>query len=45
MCIRDSLYGDLFCEENMGELPEGKTYDDYLNPDSVQVLPLSLIHI
>ena len=33
------LYGDLFGEENMGELPEGKTYDDYLNPESVQVLP------
>lgn len=33
------LYGNLFTEENMGELPEGKTYDDYLDPASVQVLP------
>ena len=33
------LYGNLFTEENMGELPEGKTYDDYLDPDSVKVLP------
>lgn len=33
------LYNELFTEENMGELPEGKTYDDYLNPASVQVLP------
>lgn len=33
------LYDNLFTEENMGELPEDKTYDDYLNPASVQVLP------
>ncbi len=33
------LYDNLFTEQNMGELPEDKTYDDYLNPDSVKVLP------
>ena len=33
------LYDNFFTEENLGELPEGKTYDDYLNPDSVKILP------
>ena len=28
------LYDRLFTEENMNELPEGKTYIDYLNPES-----------
>lgn len=32
------LYDNFFTEENLGELPEGKTYDDYLNPDSVKIL-------
>ncbi len=32
------LYENFFTEENLGELPEGKTYDDYLNPESVKVL-------
>lgn len=31
------LYENFFTEENLGELPEGKTYDDYLNPNSMQV--------
>ena len=33
------LYDNFFTEENLGELPESKTYDDYLNPDSVKILP------
>lgn len=28
------LYDRLFTEENMNDLPEGKTYVDYLNPES-----------
>ncbi|MBQ9079871.1 MAG: glutamine--tRNA ligase/YqeY domain fusion protein [Clostridia bacterium] len=28
------LYDRLFTEENMNDLPEGKSYIDYLNPDS-----------
>ena len=28
------LYDRLFTEENMNELPEGKTYTDFLNPES-----------
>ena len=28
------LYDKLFTEENMNDLPEGKAYIDYLNPDS-----------
>jgi glutaminyl-tRNA synthetase len=28
------LYDQLFTEDNMNDLPEGKTYMDYLNPDS-----------
>ena len=28
------VYDRLFTEENMNDLPEGKTYIDYLNPDS-----------
>ena len=28
------LYDRLFTEENMNDLPEGKTYVDFLNPDS-----------
>ena len=28
------LYDRLFTEENMNDLPEGKTYIDYLNPES-----------
>ncbi len=29
------LYDKLFTVENTGDIPEDKTYDDYLNPDSV----------
>ncbi|MBP5230682.1 MAG: glutamine--tRNA ligase/YqeY domain fusion protein [Clostridia bacterium] len=32
------LYDRLFLIENTGDIPEGKTYDDYLNPDSAVVL-------
>ena len=28
------LYDRLFTEENMNDLPEGKTYADFLNPES-----------
>ena len=31
------LYDKLFTRENMNNLPEGTTYKDYLNPDSVTV--------
>ena len=30
-------YGLLFEKENMNDLPEGKTYSDYLNPDSLEI--------
>ena len=30
------MYGRLFTEANMVTLPEGKTYNDYLNKDSVK---------
>lgn len=29
------LYNKLFTLENVADIPEGKTYDDYINPDSV----------
>ncbi|MBE6690977.1 MAG: glutamine--tRNA ligase, partial [Ruminococcaceae bacterium] len=29
------LYDNLLTIENPGDLPEGKTYNDYLNPDSL----------
>ncbi len=32
------LYDRLFTEENMNELPEGKTYIDFLNPESAMCL-------
>lgn len=32
------LYGNLFTLENVADIPEGKTYDDYLNPDSLKKL-------
>ncbi len=28
------MYDRLFTEENMNDLPEGKTFTDYLNPNS-----------
>lgn len=30
------LYSHLFTIENVADIPEGKTYGDYLNPDSVE---------
>ena len=30
------LYDKLFTQENMGDIPEGADYKDYLNPESVQ---------
>ncbi len=32
------LYDKLFTIENTGDIPEDKTYDDYLNPDSLKKL-------
>ncbi len=32
------LYDKLFNIENTGAIPEDKTYDDYLNPESIKVL-------
>ena len=32
------LYDKLFTIANTGDIPEGKTYDDYLNPDSRKVV-------
>ncbi len=37
------LYNKLFTIENTGDIPEDKTYDDYLNPDSVVTLENCLI--
>lgn len=32
------LYDKLFTLENMGDMEEGKTYNDYLNPESLKVI-------
>ncbi len=32
------MFDKLFTMENMKDMPEDKTYDDYLNPDSVKVM-------
>ena len=32
------LYEKLFTIENVADIPEGKTYNDYLNPDSLKKL-------
>ena len=32
------LYDNLFTIENTGDIPEDKTYNDYLNPDSLKKL-------
>ncbi len=37
------LYDKLFTIENTGDIPEDKTYDDYLNPNSVVTLENCLI--
>ncbi len=36
--IEVRLYDRLFTLKNMGDLPEDKTFSDYLNPDSLKVL-------
>ncbi len=33
-----ALYDKLFTQENMGDIPDGADYKDYLNPESVQLL-------
>ncbi|MBQ7352898.1 MAG: glutamine--tRNA ligase/YqeY domain fusion protein [Clostridia bacterium] len=37
------LYDKLFTIDNLGDMPEGKTYNDYLNPDSLQKVENALI--
>ena len=37
------LYDKLFTIENTGDIPEDKTYDDYLNPESVVTLENCLV--
>ena len=37
------LYDRLFTIENTGDIPEDKTYDDYLNPESVTTLENALV--
>jgi len=37
------LYDKLFTLKNMSDMEEGKTYEDYLNPDSLVVLEDSLV--
>ncbi len=32
------LYDRLFTLENVSDIPEGKTYSDYINPDSLQLM-------
>ena len=32
------LFDRLFVKEDMNNLEEGKTFEDYLNPDSLQLL-------
>ncbi len=36
--IEVRLYDKLFTLKNMGDMPEDKTYNDYLNPDSLKIL-------
>lgn len=37
------LYDRLFTIENVGAIPEGKTYNDYLNPNSLTVIKGAMI--
>ncbi len=37
------LYDKLFTIENLGDMPEGKTYNDYLNPNSLVKVENALI--
>lgn len=36
--IEVRLYDRLFTLKNMGDMPEGTTYSDYLNPDSLKII-------
>ena len=37
------LYDKLFTLENLADMPEGKTYNDYLNPDSLTKIENALV--
>ena len=37
------LYDKLFTIDNLGDMPEGKTYNDYLNPESLQRVEDALV--
>ena len=37
-CVNVMLYDRLFTIENVADIPENKTYNDYLNPDSLKKL-------
>ena len=37
------LYDKLFTLENLADMPEGKTYNDYLNPDSLMKVENALV--
>lgn len=37
------LYDKLFTIENVGDIPEDKTYNDYLNPDSLMKIEKALV--
>ena len=37
------LYDKLFTIDNLGDMPEGKTYNDYLNPDSLVKIENALV--
>ena len=37
------LYDKLFTIDNLGDMPEGKTYNDYLNPESLQKVENALV--
>ena len=37
------LYDKLFTIDNLGDMPEGKTYNDYLNPESLQKIENALV--
>ena len=37
------LYDKLFTLENLADMPEGKTYNDYLNPNSLQKVENALV--
>ena len=37
------LYDKLFTIDNLGDMPEGKTYNDYLNPDSLVKVENALV--